>query len=209
MVNPLGNVSRSHAAVSNFYCAVFGSYREMVVAGHKKKKNPLTGQPARYMIAADKGTAVKDAERQAITEMHVGMDGLHVESLVSIACIFDKTALGAAPHLKSQLSDVTGTRNIVVMSTDGASVYFGKHKGMFELKNDDSFSKKPISIPDLCHKAERCIKNTSPLWLHKTLDQSAQVVTLTNRKHIFNSVFAYAKTRCQFISKCFSGNVNN
>ena len=146
------------------------------------------------MIAADKGTAAKDAEMQAITETHVGMDGLPVESLVSVACLFNKTAFGAAHHLKSQLSDVIDTRNIAVMSTDGASVYVGKHKGMFELlRNDDSFSKRLISIPDLCHKAERWIKNTSPLWLHKTLDQSAQVVTLMNRKPIFNSVSAFAK----------------
>ena len=193
VVNPLGNMSQSHVAISNFYLAVFDSYREMVVANNNEI-NPLTGQAKRYMVAADKGTAVKDAERQAITETHIGTDGLPVESLVSVACIYDKTALGAAEHLKSHLSEIIDTKNVVVISTDGASVYFGKHRGMLELlRNDESFSRKVIGMPDLCHKSERWIKNTSPLWLHKTLDQSTQVVTVMNRKHIFNALSAFAK----------------
>ena len=62
------------------------------------------------MVAADKGTEVKDAEGQAITETHIGIDGRFVESLVSVACIYDNTALGIAERLKSPLSDVRHKR---------------------------------------------------------------------------------------------------
>ena len=53
------------------------------------------------MVSADKGTAVKDGDRQAIIANHILMDVYPVESLVSVACIYAKTALGAAEYLIS------------------------------------------------------------------------------------------------------------
>ena len=71
---------------------------------------------------------MKDAERRAITETHIGIDGLPVESLVSVACIYDKIALDATGHMKSHLSDIINTKTVVVISTDGASVCFGRYR---------------------------------------------------------------------------------
>ena len=79
------------------------------------------------MVAADKGAAVKDAERQAIIETHIGVVGHLVESLVSFAFICDKTTLGAAEYLKSVCQTPQTSKNVVI-SSEGASVYIGKHK---------------------------------------------------------------------------------
>ena len=87
IINPSGNMNQSHVAISNLYLTLFDSYRYVVVANNKI--NPLTGQAKWYMVATDNGTAVKDTERQDIIETHIGIDGLTVESLVSVACLFE------------------------------------------------------------------------------------------------------------------------
>ena len=50
--------------------------------------------------------------------------------------------------------------NVAIISTDGASVYVGKHYGMIEiLKWSSELSNKVIFLPDLCHKTEILLKN--------------------------------------------------
>ena len=141
-----------------------------------------TEQERRFQVCADKGTAQKDCSRQAIVATHIGPEGFPCESLLSVDCIMDATTLGAAKHFTKHVFKVLDTKCIAVISTDGASTYTGKHRGMFQLLRSDSetYSDKLQYLPDLCHRAERLLGNNNPNWLEDVVEASDKIITKFN-----------------------------
>jgi len=177
----VGNNNQSHNVVPHAQYACYEACMEKMQT-ELRKVFLATGQPLRFHLCADKGTAQKDCTRQAIVETHIGFDGYPHESLVSVDGINDATANGASLHFTKYVSSILKTSQIVAISTDGASTYTGRHKGMFQvLKSDhENYSDKLLYLPDLCHRTERLLDNNSPAWLEEAIETNDKLISRIN-----------------------------
>ena len=169
-IHPLGNRQHCHPQAKHLLIA-----RNEALVERKYRKyssrNCITERPKKYMLSADKGTASNDLEKQAIFITYINDDGFPKENLISVAVISDKSATGAANHLKKEVSEMISLKDIVVLCTDGASVYVEKHKGMMRvLKKSQDLDKHALFLPDVCHKTERLFLKAQTEIVKETLN---------------------------------------
>ena len=176
-VNPIGNRQHSTMALRKLQTAVYEGMVEELKSF--LCENTKLNLPRKFVICADKGTAYNDASRQVVIATYIGRDGMPTESVLGAAAIRDATALGAKNNFKDCVTKFVDPKNVIAISTDGAAVYVGKHRGMYSLLvNDADFSEKLLNLPDVCHRTERWIKNNEPEWLSRTLIASQTLVGL-------------------------------
>lgn len=176
-INPLGNRHHSGPALKIMTLANFKAMIDNMKAFHSSN-NKVTKQLRSYCICADKGTAPSDATRQVLIATFLNEEGLPVENVFSAACIYNQDADGALEHFRTYTKRFINLKCIVAVCTDSASIYLGKHVGMYpQLLTDSFFSKKLLFLPDFCHKCELLFKNKRPSWLQQMFTTSKELVS--------------------------------
>lgn len=176
-------MSIKEAQIANFY---------QIKDKMKEDDNTIflpTGQLPRYMLAFDKGTAVKDSQRQPIVMTKVDpKTGLPTECLVAASVIPKANAKGALDHVTSECKKVLSTERVVFTSSDNESVYAGNKSGVgVRMTRDESYSEKIIRLDDICHRVEKMMfppakqykkDRQEEQWVIETTHKARQIIGL-------------------------------
>ena len=102
--------------------ACYESVREQMVIDYK---TPLlfTHLKPKVAVSADKWTAYQDGARQVIMCISINSEEYPNEAIISASVVMDPTAVGATENFNNEICKVIDPKQIVAMSTDGASVY--------------------------------------------------------------------------------------
>ena len=174
----LGNRHTNKSGCKNLQVACYHAARNKFVEKFNAE-SPITQQPPMLSISADKGTAFRDGTRQVVKMNFINEFGCSKEAFVAAPVVIDGSAYGAAESLTLELSKVCNPKNIVSISTDGASVYTGGETGMVkQLKENPRYDNRLVFLADFCHKAERLMSNNQPKWVTDTLSDSSDLVEL-------------------------------
>ena len=122
--NPLGNVHQTHSGIRNVLLA---NYKACAVTMKQYFNSTFAATKSRrkFTISCDKGTAPKDASRQAIVATYVSDCGMPKEMVLGVPIIRQGDATATTNHMKENVALFLDPSSVAFVCTDGAAVYTG------------------------------------------------------------------------------------
>ena len=193
-VHPLGNVHHTTMAIKGGMKACYLATQERIKE-EDQKIFPPTNMLQRYALCYDKGTAVKDSQRQAIVATKIDYkSGLPSEILVAASVVPQGTAVGVLDHITAETEKLLDTKNIAFTCSDNEPVYAGKISGVGErMSHHDKYSPKVIHLEDTSHNAEKVATPPQKKY-EKQLEEEAWVFeTIATAKSLIGNVLTHPK----------------
>ena len=155
-VHPLGNVHHGTMDVKEGMKACYLAIQEKL-REEDQTIFPPTNLLPRYTLCYDKGTAVKDSQRQVIVATKICHEtGMPVEILVSASVLPRGTAEGVLEHITTETKKFLTTERIGYTCSDNEPVYVGNISGAgIRMLHNPNYSPLIIHFPDTSHNAEK------------------------------------------------------